>query len=85
MCKVYDQNKLDHDKTEASDHAEDHPRRCELPLRYEESPNNSTDNQQVFNAPESVREGIISYWILFTVNFKLLSKIHLNILQPFLS
>ena len=54
VCKVYDENKLDDDEHEATDHPEVHPGRPEAPVRNEERPNPSGDDDGVLETPETV-------------------------------
>jgi hypothetical protein len=52
VSEVNNQHKLDDDETEATDHAEDHPRLSELSLRYEECSDDPTNHKQILNTPE---------------------------------
>lgn len=54
MRKVDDQHQLDKDETKPANHAKVHPSRTERAMGDEERAHDPTDDDQVFEPPESI-------------------------------
>ena len=54
VCEVNDEDKLNDDEHEAADHPEVHPGRPKAPVRDEECPNPSGDDDCVLETPETI-------------------------------
>ena len=52
--EVYDQDQLDDDEQEATDHSEVHPGGPKVTVGDEESPDTTSNDDQVLQAPETI-------------------------------